>query len=167
MGIDFPNLPYYIDKNVQLTQTIAILLYVSEKFGTNLMGKTLKNRAKIFEIFGEWNDHKDLMTDVCYDRDGVDLVASGALETVVERLEYSERFIGGQVFLVGEDITWVDFFVWEQLDLILHVLPRSLDKYPKLKAYHERFRQLPELQSYFILDPLPFHNAYAPVGNTV
>jgi len=39
LGLDFPNLPYYIDGEVKLTQTNAILRHISRKHG--LDGKVL------------------------------------------------------------------------------------------------------------------------------
>ena len=43
MGLDFPNLPYYIDGDVKLTQSGAILRYLAEKYG--LHGSDVKERA--------------------------------------------------------------------------------------------------------------------------
>ena len=39
LGFDFPNLPYFIDGDVKLTQTNAILRHISRKHG--LDGKVL------------------------------------------------------------------------------------------------------------------------------
>ena len=33
LGLDFPNLPYWIDGEVKLTQTLAILKYLARKYG--------------------------------------------------------------------------------------------------------------------------------------
>ncbi|XP_037576602.2 LOW QUALITY PROTEIN: glutathione S-transferase-like [Dermacentor silvarum] len=33
LGLEFPNLPYYIDGDVKLTQSLAILRYLSRKYG--------------------------------------------------------------------------------------------------------------------------------------
>ena len=39
-GLEFPNLPYYIDGDVKLTQSSAILRHIAREHG--LMGKTGK-----------------------------------------------------------------------------------------------------------------------------
>ena len=33
LGLDFPNLPYMLDGDVKLTQTLAIMRYLGRKFG--------------------------------------------------------------------------------------------------------------------------------------
>ncbi|CAG2162166.1 unnamed protein product, partial [Oppiella nova] len=33
LGLDFPSVPYYLDGNVKLTQSIAILRYLGRKYG--------------------------------------------------------------------------------------------------------------------------------------
>ena len=33
LGLDFPNMPYYIDGDVKLTQSMAVLRYLARKHG--------------------------------------------------------------------------------------------------------------------------------------
>ena len=45
VGLDFPNLPYWIDGNIKLTQSSAILRHLARKFG--LYGLTDTNADEI------------------------------------------------------------------------------------------------------------------------
>ena len=49
LGLDFPNLPYFIDADdgVKLTESIAIPRYICSKWGSELLGKTLEDKARI------------------------------------------------------------------------------------------------------------------------
>ena len=39
LGLTFPNLPYYIDGEMRLTETLAIMKYICNKYGPELLGK--------------------------------------------------------------------------------------------------------------------------------
>ncbi|GFY41279.1 glutathione S-transferase [Trichonephila inaurata madagascariensis] len=45
LGLDFPNLPYYIDGNIRITQSTAILRYLGRKYG--LDGKNEQDKLRI------------------------------------------------------------------------------------------------------------------------
>ena len=45
LGLDFPNLPYYKDGDLKLTQSLAIIRYLGKKNG--MYGKTAEESAKI------------------------------------------------------------------------------------------------------------------------
>lgn len=40
LGMDFPNLPYFIDGDFKLTETLAIHKYIAHKWAPALLGKT-------------------------------------------------------------------------------------------------------------------------------
>ena len=40
LGLDFPNLPYFIDGDVRITETVAIHKYIAGKWGPELLGDT-------------------------------------------------------------------------------------------------------------------------------
>lgn len=39
LGLDFPNLPYFIDGDYKITETLAIHAYIAEKWNPELLGK--------------------------------------------------------------------------------------------------------------------------------
>ena len=51
MDLDFPNLPYLIDGDFKLTETIAIQMYIAQKWKPELLGSTPQEHAKIYSIY--------------------------------------------------------------------------------------------------------------------
>ncbi|GBN64001.1 hypothetical protein AVEN_251820-1, partial [Araneus ventricosus] len=70
------------------------------------------------------------------------------LKSVQPMFQQWEKFLGENEFLAGDDMTYVDFMVYEALDLYRLQQETILDDYPSLKAYFKRMRDLPELQEY-------------------
>mmetsp|Transcript_5358 Transcript_5358/g.5902 ORF Transcript_5358/g.5902 Transcript_5358/m.5902 type:complete len:225 (+) Transcript_5358:105-779(+) len=167
LGLTYPNLPYYIEGDFKLTQSMPILTYICEKFGQGLLGDNPEERSLIAQVASEFSDYKGALTRICYNSEGKKLVAEGAFDAIVAKLGNTEKFLGANEFMVGNKVTYVDFFVWEQLDQLESILPGTLDKYPQLKGYHQRFRNLPQLESYFKLETKPFNNTSAAIGATV
>jgi hypothetical protein len=54
LGLDFPNLPYFIDGDLKLTQSDAILLHVAKQ--ARLMGATDEARALALMLLGVASD---------------------------------------------------------------------------------------------------------------
>merc|ERR1712117_942559 len=63
-GLDFPNLPYYIDGDVKITQSNAILRYIARK--NDMLGKTEEERVRV-DIMGEQSmDFRNGMVRLAY-----------------------------------------------------------------------------------------------------
>ena len=45
LGLDFPNLPYFIDGEVAITESLAIHIYIADKWKPELLGTTPEQRA--------------------------------------------------------------------------------------------------------------------------
>jgi glutathione S-transferase len=57
LDLDFPNLPYLIDGEFTLSESVAIARYVANRSGkTELLGKNFYDSAKVDEIFGVFED---------------------------------------------------------------------------------------------------------------
>ena len=50
LGLDFPNLPYYVDGDLKITQSNAILRYIARKH--DMLGKTEEEKVRV-DIMGE------------------------------------------------------------------------------------------------------------------
>lgn len=59
------------------------------------------------------------------------------------RLGYLSKFLNQKRFMVGDDVTYVDFFVYEVLDQIRTYDSKCLDEFPNLqvaKNFETHFR---------------------------
>ena len=45
LGLDFPNLPYFVDGDFKLTETLAIIKYCCKKWAPELLGETAEEYA--------------------------------------------------------------------------------------------------------------------------
>ena len=69
LGLDFPNLPYYIDDEVKLTQSCAILRHIGRKNG--LYGKNASETALIDMLLDTATDFKMGIINIAYNPDFV------------------------------------------------------------------------------------------------
>lgn len=47
LGLDFPNLPYFIDGEVKITEHMAIHQYIADKYMPSLLGRTIEEKATV------------------------------------------------------------------------------------------------------------------------
>ena len=53
MGLDFPNLPYFVDTTgLKMTETYAIHAYLADKYCPELCGRTTEERANVDMLKG-------------------------------------------------------------------------------------------------------------------
>ncbi|CAL1285173.1 unnamed protein product [Larinioides sclopetarius] len=145
LNLDFPNLPYYIDDDVKLTQSVTILRYLAEKYG--LDGKTPAEKLRVSLAEQQVIDFRTSLARVCYDPN-FEKVKPEFLKRVPVQLKFVAGFLGNRKFLAGDSLTYVDFMAYDALDFYLYLIPNVLADYPTLKEYHQRIRNLPELQGY-------------------
>ena len=46
LGLDFPNLPYYVDGDVKVTQSNAILRFIARKYDNKMLGTNMTEMAR-------------------------------------------------------------------------------------------------------------------------
>jgi len=139
-GFAFPNLPYYVDENVKICQSSAILRYLARKH--NLVGKTDEEITRVDELFYQLQDLRSAWSRMCYSRDleHEKLKAQYLDKTLPTNLNLLEKYVNGRKYSACDHITFVDFFLFELLDAHVHVFSDLLDRYPNLKAYHQRIQ---------------------------
>merc|ERR1712076_86087 len=161
----FPNLPWMKDGDVHLTQSTAILKYIARKFD---IGQDLsESEAR----------RVDLMTDqITDDRLGVFMWWYGFSPFKFEDREvfYSKRllpqltkfdtFMSKSTFVAGEQLTFVDFMLWEMLDSIQTFDAQVLSKFENLARFKVKFEALSKISAYIKSDRFikgPFCNKMA------
>ena len=66
LGFDFPNLPYFIDGDFKMTETMPIHKYIADKWTPELLGKDAQTRATVNMVANVLSDLKGSVTMGCY-----------------------------------------------------------------------------------------------------
>jgi len=149
LGLDFPNLPYFLDGEVKMSQSRAIMRHLARKH--HLMGQTEMERNRCDVVAEQICDCRQAFTQQCYDvKYGTDFEVNGPLyaANLTGTFRPFEDFLGDNPWMAGKVITWADFLVWEVLDQHLLFKPSCLDELPKLSSYHQRFKEQPTIEAF-------------------
>lgn len=165
------NLPYIVDGDTCVAQTNAVLVYLGDKFG--MSGENEAAKTRNLELLCEIYDVRNGMIDLVYPfkqvnrtQEEFDANAAAKVDSpVFAKFEAWLEHYKTDWFVSASGPCVADFHIWEMLDqhhLLAEKLGKGplLDKFPKCKAFYERFRALPTLQKYFASDDykLPINN---------
>ncbi|CAG0894171.1 unnamed protein product [Darwinula stevensoni] len=158
LGLDFPNLPYYIDGDVKLSQSLSIIRHLGRKHG--LYGQTEEEQCRQDMAEQQHVDLKMAMIRAVYFQF---VCALRDLPTPESKAEYLEgalpthlklftKFIGDRNWLLGDRLTYVDFLWYEVLDWQLYLDPECFKDFPVVRDFIERFENLPKIKEYLKSD---------------
>ncbi|XP_076451087.1 glutathione S-transferase Mu 4-like [Babylonia areolata] len=147
LGLDFPNLPYYIDGDVKITQSNAILRHIARKY--KLLGETMKEMADVDMMLENSMDFRNGVVRMCYNKDYDTLIKDYEKKTLPGLLEgYNKWMDGKEWFGGGKNVTVADFPMYELLDQHELMIPGCLEKYTNLTAFVKRFEELEKIKAY-------------------
>jgi len=163
LGLDFPNLPYYIDDDVKLTQANAILRYLGKKHG--LFGKNLKEEAEIDMLIQTAEDIMLAFAQKAYDPN-FDKLRTEHLKSMEGKLWEVDAFLVGKTFFVGEKVSVADFAMYHPIkwhkELDSEINPVQKDfTYSNINKWLARLESLPEIK-YFLASLYHFEACLAP-----
>ena len=151
LGLDFPNLPYYIDGDVKLTHGWPIVKYlgrqrdlVARDEPTIIQQEIVENflmelRNTVIETIGTKTDYLTDETDYC----------TGIMEP---KLKLLAKFLGDKQWLTGS-ISYVDFMCYTFIDMMRRYSPQTIAKFPTIAQYLQRFEALPAVNHYMSSTP--------------
>ncbi|GIZ03482.1 glutathione S-transferase class-mu 26 kDa isozyme 51 [Caerostris extrusa] len=145
LKLDFPNLPYYIDGNIRLSQSTSILRYLAAKHG--LDGKTEQEELRISLAEQQIVDLRMHIINLFYNAD-FEKVKPEFVSKVPAQLKLVADFLADRKFLAGDTLTYVDFMAYDTIDFYRYLIPNLPDDFPTLKKYQDTIKNLPELQNY-------------------
>nr|XP_027205212.1 glutathione S-transferase [Dermatophagoides pteronyssinus] len=145
LGLDFPNLPYYIDGDMKMTQTFAILRYLGRKYKLN--GSNDHEEIRISMAEQQTKDMMAAMIRVCYDAN-CDKLKPDYLKSLPDCLKLMSKFVGEHAFVAGANISYVDFYLYEYLCRVKVMVPEVFGQFENLKRYVERMESLPRVSDY-------------------
>jgi len=141
LGLDFPNLPFFIDGDVKLVQASAIQRYICHKWKPELLGRTPTEVGYAAMLEGQLSDLNGALDKIAFFPDGTREALKECTQT---RLEPIYKFLGEKPFLVGEHVTFVDFVLFEML-VRCRVLSVVLHCFLLSSAYLLTIRTIPLL----------------------
>lgn len=166
LGLDFPNLPYFIDGDLKMTQCLAICRHIARKHG--LVGET--ETQLIRQDLGEqttddirWGLIRLVLNP------NFESLKDDFIKGVPEKMQSMDKYLGQGPWVVGDKLTHVDFLLFEALEQHLYLAPTCLEGLENLKAFHRRFRALPNVKAYLESDKFerwPLYGVITHFGNT-
>ncbi|KAM4807232.1 glutathione S-transferase Mu 2 isoform 6-T6 [Urocitellus parryii] len=145
LSLDFPNLPYLIDGPHRITQSNAILRYLARKH--NLCGETEEEKTRVDILENQAMDSRMQLGRLCYNPD-FEKLKPEFLEDLPEKMKLYSQFLGKHPWFAGDKITFVDFLVYDVLDVHRLFEPKCLDAFPNLKDFMSRFEGLRKISDY-------------------
>jgi len=145
LGLPFANLPYLIDGEVKLVQSGAIMRYIARKH--DLLGQTPEEQVRVDLVDAEINDLRGNFGGMCYSPD-FEILKPKYLAALPEKLQQYSDYLGNRKFFAGDNVTFVDFIVYEMLDQHKILEPTCLDQFANLKSFVKNVEALPRIDSY-------------------
>ncbi|KAG0727254.1 Glutathione S-transferase Mu 3 [Chionoecetes opilio] len=164
IGLDFPNLPYYIDGDVKLTQSNAIMRHIARQH--DLCGKTDAERVRIDILENQSMDFRNGFVRLCYGT--FDTGKEAYLEALPKTIKCFSKFLGTHSWFAGENISFVDFIMYELLDQHLLLAKDCLKDAKNLQEFVKRFEELKAIKKYMASTRFlkgPINNKMAKFGN--
>ncbi|XP_063597131.1 glutathione S-transferase Mu 1-like [Penaeus indicus] len=159
LGLAFPNLPYYIDGDVKISQSKAIMRYLARKH--DLCGTTPEEVIRTDMLEYQLADMQNAFFDVTYEH--YDQKDSYTASLPAKMKQYSD-FLGGSPWFAGDKLTYIDFLAYEIFDQHLCLDRTCLDGFKNLQAFQKRFEDLEPIRKYMASPEFfrtPICNKYA------
>ncbi|XP_077507533.1 glutathione S-transferase-like [Amblyomma americanum] len=146
LGLQFPNLPYYIDGDVKVTQSLAILRYLARKHDL-----AARNEQETLQMDLLEQQAKDLALGLTMTalNPTFDEARKKYQDNLVTVLKPWADHMRDRKWALGDRLTYVDFLLYEALDWNHEFNPEAFSSYPALLEYLKRFEELPNIKEYF------------------
>ena len=162
LGLDFPNLPYFIDEDIRISESYGILKFICRKYKPEYLGNTVEERATIEMLMEVAGDMKRRMTRTCYSsafaslKSDADLFVKGKLESLA-------RWLAPRTWAVSERPTLADFDLFESLSFANIFYPGGIAAVSDVFArYFQQVRTLKHIAEFDDRRPrLKFKNKYS------
>lgn len=151
MDLDFPNLPYLIDGDTKLTQSVTILRHLGRKFKMVPETDAEKDRNDLLEMqLLDWRN--DLVKLWYLPKDKYEEERVAHEQAVKEKMVRLSKFLGSGPYVLGDKLTYVDFMLYEFLDIQRRFVRGLLEPHENLKNLISKIEALPEVKEYLESD---------------
>ena len=166
LGIGFPNLPYFIDGDVKMAETMPVMRYICDNWKPELLGSSKKEKAEMDMLGAVVNELKlNCLMYPCYRHDDRGKITADAKT----RFEPIVKWLGEKKYIMGDNLCYLDFVLLECLNVTNWISDGQIFKdYPTLDPYYKRLREIPEIQDALAtFERKPFNNPFAKINHTV
>ena len=168
LGLELPNLPYYIDDCGKFVQSLAIMRHIAARHGGSIEGGLGHDDSRVNMMAEAAMDLRNTYVRCCYESRSMDEVDDCVTQRIGPQLSaWDEHMASGRTFCAGDRLSYADFFLAEHIDQIGLTLPHALQGRTALIAYVDRFFALEKNQA-FLRSPSymkwPVNNKNALVG---
>jgi glutathione S-transferase len=142
------------------------LRHVARKHG--LMAQTEAEQARLEMLEQQVVDLRTALTSLCYNQDKFEELKPEFVKSIPDRLKQWSEYLAEHKFLVGDRVTYVDFMLYDVLDIYRIFESTSLTAFANLQQFVERIEKLPTIATYFSsgkYHKLPYNGAIAKWGN--
>jgi len=161
LGLEFPNLPYYLDGDAKVTESKAILKYIARTRGPALVPSTPEGLAKADMVEGVAHDVQRQLVTLTYAPAGT---ADTLAVDLAPKFQQLNAYLTKNKYAAGDKISYEDFFLYEVLHQFQRYSSEFLKPYPALEKYIQDFEALPELAEYIKANEnLPSYSPFAPL----
>ena len=140
LGLDFPNLPYFIDGDVRLTESKSIMKYLCRKYQPEMLGRDAVEIATADMVSRVHDDLHAKFGAHCF-KDGD---TPKLQQDLIEESAKLAAFLGAdKLYFTGEQLTYVDFSLFEILDQMMFLSKgKTFIDHENLKNYFNRMEQV-------------------------
>lgn len=149
LGVMFPNLPYYIDEDVKISQSLAIMRYLARKH--DLGARDGEETTKLDVMEQQAKDLSMWLGMVCCSAN-FEEQRDKYEETMVGQLRLWAEHLQDKLWVMGDRLTYVDFLLYEALDWHYFFKSEAFQEFHIVVEYMRRFEELPNLKEYFDSD---------------
>jgi len=136
-----------LDNGEVLTENVAVLQYIADLTPAAKLAPPVGSmeRYRLIEWLAFINSEVHKAVSPLFNPTATDDTKAFARTNVTRRLDWLETQLGTRSFLMGDQFTVADAYLF----VVFGWLPRvgfDIEKWPTLKAYHERIRIRPAVQ---------------------
>ncbi|XP_077539202.1 glutathione S-transferase Mu 2-like isoform X1 [Haemaphysalis longicornis] len=167
LELDFPNVPYFIDGDVRITQSMAILRYLGRQHGLAPKDEDTRQRVEVLELTA-FDVMKSILR-LCYEPGYSEEKRKQFLVIVADKLRQFVSYLAKHgPFCAGQDVTYADFLLYETLQVVKILGPRTFrEGYPQLEEYCKRVASLPKVKEYLASDRFKKWPVFSPFAEAL
>ncbi|KAL6050692.1 Glutathione S-transferase P [Balamuthia mandrillaris] len=131
----FGQLPYLVDGDVSLAQSMAIARYLAKKAG--LQGATDADYAMSEQLIEEQNDIYSILAKANNAQNKHEAYDQALTVDIPKHLDLLEKLLGENEYFASS-VTTGDLALFSVFNIILDFDSKAFDNYPKLKGFYDR-----------------------------